>query len=759
MHRFLLLVLLVLTCAASAAAQQPDTVSLARITLSGAPIDTTLDLNRAGLTYEATDVLELFDGDGRPPANTAVRLRCATLAACLEDVRAEPGFALPTPGSADPKARWPLRLSVRGDAVPLEYLVEIRDSTGRLRPYRRLRLEPPAPRVTSVTVRQGGQVRADTVLVDLREPLTAQLLLVGGPFYADTRASLAQRPLRTELRGRDTLVVFLTEEAGEVRELVLGARRLRLSHPGVAGGTGPGWDGVGAAFFLKGRRAPRIDRYPAVVNVERGYHEVALQGADFDADAQICALSGTYRLAVEGCLSQTRREGRTLRADVDFGTPRNGFTGGSIRLFVRNGDGRESDEVYVQVRPLDSTADAVTARTGDVVVAGVPTEIIFQRKERSATFPTAGNEDFKLQVGGEQAELFINRSDVNSVRATVTVPESVGGQTPRFDLSVGSDGATWSGTFVPVARRPRLADDQESSLRRGEDARLVFSNGIAGRLVSDTDGVQVVDGELQDGEAVVRVTTARTGSDARFYVHAGGRSIDSLSIAIESWPEPEAVVRIGTEEETARIGARPLVALSTDSPLVIEPLEGVGVRPRVDIVLRKADGSIVSDPIMLDFGQQGGMVLHPDLYGLTGGDRFNVEFRTPDGTIARQQAYVKRPFLDRWSVSAGLSAIEYKLRSPEDESTDRGSTLNGVQIATHYLFEFPRLDKRPFGVGTHVIASESAGRLGVRMAGSVLFFETLAVGVGGWSDPFLFIGANIGFLDLSNLFGSRTGGQ
>lgn len=49
-----------------------------------------------------------------------------------------------------------------------------------------------------------------------------------------------------------------------------------------------------------------------------------------------------------------------------------------------------------------------------------------------------------------------------------------------------------------------------------------------------------------------------------------------------------------------------------------------------------------------------------------------------------------------------------------------------MQIAAHYLFEFPRLDKRPFGLGTHVIASEAEGRIGIRMAGSVLLFETLA---------------------------------
>lgn len=733
------------------AQQTADTISLAPVTVRSRTIDTTLELNRAGLSYRETDQVELYEGDGGVPQDAAVRLRCSSLSECR---RTETSHSGP---DQSVHAESPLRLSIRADAEPSTYLIEVRDSTETLRHYRRLQLRPPRPHVNTVEVRQGRGARMDTVLIDPREALKAQLFLIGGPFYPNTRVSLAQRDLETDVLGRDTLSVTLDVNAAAVRELLLGARRLHLTHPSVPTGMDSSWEGAAAGIYLKSSRTPRIDQWPRQINVEQGFREVAVEGADFSPGSELCVRSGSYDLGKERCIGRTERQGRTLRADVDFGTPPEHFVGGDIRLFVKNGDGQESPPVTVEVRPLNTTAEAELARTGDAVVTGTPTEVVFYRKETAPVFPKSGDEDvtvddFRLRIGDRHARLFVENSDIDRVRAIVTVPTELGGETPKFDLVYPPRGHTWSGSFVPVARRPRLLRNPPPMLRRGESTRFVFSNGIRGTLVSGTDGVEVVEGDLTDAEATVEATTARTGSDARFYVQVGDRSIDSLDVEVRPWPHPKNIVRVGVDREgentTVPVDSLSPIVLGPKGALRIKPVADVGAAgdPRVDVTLRKANGTPLSDPIALDFGQSEGRVIHPGLYGLYGGDRFVVVLRAPDGTAARQRVYIERSFLESWKVSGGFSAVEYSL------TDGRASTPNGIQIAAHYMLESPGREQRPFGVGTNLIASGADDRVRVRLAGSVLFFETVAVGVGGWTDPFLFLGANVSFLDLSRLF-------
>ncbi|MFB6249056.1 MAG: hypothetical protein ABEL97_10850 [Salinibacter sp.] len=742
----------VLHTPAEAQRTAPDTIRLGSVSLRDVPIDTTLELRRAGLTYRDTDRFALYEGGGTVLRDRTVRLRCASLSGCRREA------ASPDSGRREtsPGAEWPLPVTIRAGADPGAYLVEVRDSTGRIRHYRRLYLRPPRPRVERVQVRQGGRVRPDTVRVDPRTALTARLLLIGGPFYPRTQVSLAQRTLRTEVLARDTMRVSLQVGAASVRDLLLGARRLPLTHP-LVGGTSSGWGGAAADVYLKGARPPRIDEWPRQINIERGFREVVVEGAGFSPSAELCVRSGTYDLGAERCISRTTREGRTLRADVDFGTPPDRFVGGDIALYVRNGDDQTSDPVTVEVRPLETTAEATLARSGGAVVAGVPTEVIFYRREGAPVFPRSGDDDVnldnvQLRIGDQRARLFVENSDADRMRAIVTVPEGLGGQTPTFDLRVPSRGHTWTGRFVPVKRRPRLTRTPPPTLRRGGTTRFVFSNGLEGTLVSGTDGVRVLEGELDDAEATVEATTARTGTDARFYIRVGGRAIDSLEVGVKPWPHPRTVVRLGVPRD----GAVRTVPVDSLSPVVLPPGTALRVQPaddaprapspRVDVVLRKANGTALSDPMALDFGQSGGRAIRPELYGLSGGDAFFVVLRAPDGTTARQRVYVERTFLERWNVSGGFSAIEYSLRDGQARTT------NGVQMATHYMFGRPRGEKRLLGVGAHLIASGVEDRVRLRVAGSVLLFETVAVGLGGWRDPFLFLGANVRFLDLSSLF-------
>ena len=758
--RFALLIgLMAVGLQAPAEAQRtaPDTIRLGSVSLGDAPVDTTFELRRAGLQYRDRDRFALYDGNGGVLREGDVRLRCASLSACRR-------VAASGPSGRAARIEGPLPVTVRADAAPGAYLIEVRDSTGEIRHYRRLHLRPPRPRVERVQVRQDGRARPDTVRVDPRTALTARLLLIGGPFYPRTQVSLAQRPLQAEVLARDTMRVHLQVGAASVRDLLLGARRLHLTHPLVPAGRPSAWDGAAADVYLEGARPPRIDQWPRQVNIERGFREVVVEGAGFSPGAELCVRSGTYDLGAERCISRTTREGRTLRADVDFGTPPDRFLGGDVSLYVRNGDDQTSPPVTVEVQPLETTAEATLARTGEAVVTGIPTEMIFYRREGAPVFPRSGADDVALDdvqlwIGDQRARLFVENSDVDRMRAIVTVPEGLGGQTPTFDLRAPSQGHTWSGRFVSVERRPRLTRTPPPTLRRGGTTRFVFSNGIDGTLVSGTDGVRVLEGNLDDAEATVEATTARTGTDARFYVRVGGRPIDSLTVGVRPWPHPRTVVRLGVPRD----GAVTPVPVDSLSPIVLSPGTALRVQPaddvpraptpRVDVVLRKANGTALSDPMALDFGPSGGRTIHPGLYGLSGGDQFFVVLRAPDGTAARQRVYVERSFLERWNVSGGFSAIEYSLRDGQ------ASTTNGVQMATHYMFGRPRGEKRFLGVGAHLIASGVEDRVRLRMAGSMLLFETVAVGVGGWQDPFLFLGANVSFLDLSRLFrrDSRAG--
>lgn len=757
MRSFLLFLLVALVVGPPALAQSAsDTIDLGSVVLRDAPVDTTLELKRAGISYRGSDRFALYNGDGEVPQNGRVQLLCSTLSACRSE---EDSRQRSNRGADGPRAEWPLHVSIRADAEPREYLVEVRDSTGSIRHYRRFRVRPPQPQIERVDVRQEGRSRVDTVLVDPREALTARLLLIGGPFYPRTQVSLAQRSLETEVRARDTLSVRMDVNAATVRELLLGARRLHLTHPSAPSDGRSSWDGAAVGVYLKSTRRPRIDQWPRQINIEQGFREVAVEGADFSPGAELCVRSGSYDLGRERCLGRTERQGRTLRADVDFGTPPDHFVGGDVQLFVRNGDDQESPPVRVEVQPLNTTAEAALARTGKAVVTGTPTEVVFYRKEEAPVFPKPGDadfnlNDFRLQIGDRQARLFVENSDIDRVRAIVTIPENVGGQRPKFDLTYSPRGETWSGNFVPVVRRPRLTRTPPPTLRRGETTRFVFSNGIRGTLVSGTDGVRVVEGNLEDAEATVEVTTARTGSEARFYVQTGNRRIDSLGVEVKQWPHPERVVRL----DVPRDGQNATVPVDSLSPVVLAPGEPLRIRPvdtapdgdpRVDVVVRNENGTALSDPIALDFGQSEGRAVRPDLYGLSGGDRFTVVLRAPDGTVARQPVYIERSFLERWNVSGGLSALEYSLEDGQ------ARTPNGVQMAAHYVFESPQQGQRPLGVGVNLIASGIEDRVRVRLAGSVLFFETVAVGFGGVRDPFLFLGANVRFLDLSSLFQGR----
>ena len=726
------------------------------------PGDTvTVALEHAGLTYKPTDTITLYRANGAPLSAASRQLRqlCASVAACQPSADTAEGATLPRPASAGSSAyRWPVHFQVAAPLTPRTYLIEVRNESSAVKHYRRLRLVPPAPYVDHVTVSQEGPSTDDSsaLRVDPTQGLDAEITITGGPFYAGTQVLLQGEPLVVRRRSTDELVLDLTIEAETTRHLELGVWPLQFQHSQATAARVASWNAVLATVTLRGNEPPFLEPpqplYVVGTQAGRTTRKVTVAGYYFSPRAQLCTEAGS--LVSAQCIGITQRNEQSLTAPVVLDIPTN-FSGGAVTVYVRNGDGQESARRTIRVRPQQVTATVSPVSPDEPVVEGVPTEIVFHR-EAASTFPRSG--PFTLTVNGNEQSLApIQPPTADELRTTVTLPDGTGGQQPVFVLS--ASGRSWAGTFDVVVQRPRLIAGP-SVLRPSSEARLTFVPPTEnGHLLTRTPGVDIEGSGLFDGEARLRTADDLTDTTASILIRVQSRVVDSLRLLIEPWPNPDRVLTLRQREQSLPLASGSVMMVEADAPLKLHPDEafvGADRPPRVSAQLRDANGTALQAPIPIRFDRPVPTTITPSTWGLSGGDAFTLALQTPDGRTLHRRAYIRRPLIEQFVVSGGLTAVEYGLGSGEDA---RGNTLSGVNLALHWVPEWfaPTLS-RPVGMGLHAVASENDNQVRLRVAASVLLFEKLALGLSaGQGGAALFVGANASFLDLSTLFRRRGG--
>lgn len=725
----------------------------------------TLELQHAGLTYAPDDQFTLFGTEGSPldPREQQLTLACTTVADCASEPASESDSStLPVPATestARLSYRWPVRFHIARPLQPQRYLLEVRNPEHAVKHYRRVRVVPDAPFVDRVTVQQNGIETDDenTLHVDPTQPLDVTLTLTGGPFYNGTRVLLQDRRLVERRRSRNELVLDLTLDAEDAAQLELGVWPLQFSHPLAASANGDNWNAVLATVSLQRTEPPLLeDPQPVyVVGADPGRitQDVQVSGFHFSPQAQLCTERGP--LVTARCSGITRQQDRTLTAPVVLDLP-DDFDGGVFRVYVRNGDGQESDRKPVRVLPQNVAASVSEVSPDEPVVEGVPTEVVFRREAASA-FPASG--PFTLEVNGQTQRLTpIQPPTADELRTRVTLPDGTGGRTPVFVLSAG--GNSWAGEFDTVVSRPRLITDAPA-LRRGLATRLTFAPPTDdAHLLARTTGLEIEGSALVDGEARLRATNDLVGEQADVWIRVKSRVVDSLRIPVAPWPDPTDVLAWEHDDQRLPIDSMETLTLPEGTPLRLHPGEafvGRDAPPKVTVQLRDDNGRALRDPVSVRFDQATPTVLYPSTWGLSGGDPFTIEFRTPDGRTLHRSGYVRRPLIQQFVVSGGLTAVEYSFGTQTDGR--QGNTLSGVNLGLHWTPEwFAPAASRPVGFGVHTVASETDNRVRMRLAASVLLFEKLAIGLsGGPGGGALFVGANASFLDLSKLFSGRRG--
>ena len=497
-------------------------------------------------------------------------------------------------------------------------------------------------------------------------------------------------------------------------------------------------------------------RFLLTLNVANLFPRAQLKLAELD-NGNILAEEGIYDGA------KVDIQSGTIAQHVIFsdGALKSGNARFSVQVINRDGGESNIETIQVQVQEVAITALPVI-RTKPFMEE-IPTQVLFTRSDNAAAFQFKG--DVILQINGTHLVLEPRNIDgaLNQFTAEVVFPAGIDTSIP-FELQNSSN--SWKGYFEGIVKKPIVVDETRE-IHAGSSFLLHIdghSEKITATLRSDESGVKQKDNDFTDGAIEIRVdNNVPTNSIFSVVLYYLDHEIETITYKVIEWPKPEDIAEFKIGKTIYPVDSKTIIVLMDDNPIVVQSKknEPKNVTSNLTMQLIKSNGNKLGTPQSFIYDEDkkiASTTLSPYGFGIRGGDEFMIELLNPLSQPVIQRAYVKRKFTERLLANGGVSAVSIFFKERIDKNGDvlpKTSLMSGVNLGVFYMVENVQGSgrRRPFGYGLNLMAQEESNDVKVRLGASMLLFETLSLGLSAGDNQLaFFIGANVSFLDLSDLF-------
>lgn len=740
-------------CVSEVSAQSSNkalTHTLEAFVLTGRDTTITRDLRFGGyLPYQEGDLLQLTDENDRP-------LNGSDEAALVEPVI-----------QRDSNGVWFTSVHVPGSlrTPGLRRIYVYEQGKSQAKVMLILPVRTPEPQIESIRVRTSlsAAVKPMLTLVPFRS-YEAVFQIRGGPFYEGTTVEFGGKPLDVAVINRELLQARLRIPSNEEEQPNVGPQEVIIAHPH---GT---WR-LNRSFRVVGP-APTITTISNGVIEAKGEREtIHIEGRHF-SDAP------TIRISPDDSGLDIASE--TLRPDPSSLSSRKA----SVQVYIPQlGPGRQRGSFTLTLINEDNQAVSTTVHVRrprtmlkvdsgqQPLMYGIRTPLVFEVLEGHPRFTELrGRHGYRLKIGDREIKLQnqIVEGGGDLLKGTVFIPEPPGDPTLRpgvdpvdFIITDPLGQKEWTGSFR-IHARPRVADDTVV-LRPGEK-RTVFFEGhnLEGAVIRGDEVITVADGELDDEQVLFTVRPDATpGTVRKLPLRIHNQDVGYITVEIQAWAPvnylmwtadrrtekwypwpPEGKDHIVVDRDAAIQFKTTGRALRDDLDQIVEIeilSDDAGLHQTETLTARKGE-EYFNAPFT------------PSSY-LQGGETFTIRIRSGGETLPDRTFYVKRRPGEKFSITAGLSALQVPLFDDERPA----GLFDGVHMGLNYSWDrlnqwIGRDDAIAVNLVSALISRPGSGESGLQVGfgTGVLLFNKLLLGIGidGESDSmvestFFMVGASI----------------
>jgi len=657
------------------------------------------------------------------------------------------------------KLGYPIGISLSEDQLKIgEYKISVKNADGNILHVRTFRIVNPQPEISYLEIANelnGKYFNAtDTLWVERNKSFSKMKIKLNGAYCNQEFESVSIQGMKLEMDKSDSLFYTFSNdwESNNALSLELGESAVIFDRKMASLPTSK-------SIFITAPN-PKIMGEPLEFYVEEGQSQllVNLHVENIYKNAKVfLAESRSSRGFIENSgmyIPTVNTQEGTITFPVIFNPI--GISGKeSFRVKVINADTKESEFRTITLIKKSTTIKMVPIDASKKpLVTGIDNYVKFERLDGPQLNNSKNNVYIIKFDNNDSIRLEAEMISNDFFTSTLPLPANLPSGTVTFTLRNGNK--SWNGEVKGILQKPKIYRESDVVFRGGT-AKVLLENAtdVFLQLEIPNEFVSISQPE-NNATREFQISIDEQAEDFTVLVKLFDHIITKLSYKVENYPSPESI-SVQQIVDSKFLKKRTIV-LDENSHLTLNiPVDGryVTTTSKFTAQIYKKDGTPIGNKrkfIADSKGKKLRTTLNTNV-GLHSGDEFDVLISNPNGDSQTYHSYIKRENTDKWIITAGLSAVDYRITGSFSEDENRASVLNGVNLGFYRMVEnYSNPSMRLIGFGPNILLTGDQNDIKLRFAGSLLLLEKIVLGVSFGRDGMgMLAGVNIQLADLSIL--------
>ncbi len=433
-----------------------------------------------------------------------------------------------------------------------------------------------------------------------------------------------------------------------------------------------------------------------------------------------------------------------------------------FKMQVINADGKKSEFQTISIiKKATNIKMSALYPERKPLVAGFDKNIIKFERLKGPHLNTSKNNVFTLTFDNEKPITFkANNITANSITAEIALPAQLPTDKTAFTLR-NSEYGEWKGVLESLRKVPRIKRESNFVFKGGKSKVLIENaNDVFLRTAVPNDFVKISTPNYHSiREFEIEINP--NAKDFEILVMLFDHEIARMSYNVKNYPRPD-VIKLTQIVDTNLIRKEKMIVLEADGNRRLQlmiPLDEDTIPAHSKFyaqIFRKNGSPVGNKREFLKDNQSNTLTttLNTQI-GLRPGDEFDILISNPNEDSKAFHSYIKRNFTDKWIITAGLSAFDYRINSKTEKKNDGLNVLDGINFGFYYLPEnYANPSNRLIGFGPNLLITSKDDNIKMRFGVSTLFWQKIVLGISYGQEEFgIITGVNIELADFSTLFG------
>lgn len=439
--------------------------------------------------------------------------------------------------------------------------------------------------------------------------------------------------------------------------------------------------------------------------------------------------------------------------------PMNGSGAGAFKVMIINADNNESSYKTINLIKKNKNLRISPLEARKPIVAGIENNIRIDHLEGTLLNENKSNE-FTLIFENTDPIVFTgNNITEKSLTATVRFPENISSDIVKFTLKNGDN--EWDGEMNAIIKKPKVKV-KSFDVYNGSTVKVQVENAKNVVLLPAETGDNIAISQPNNNERKEFEISIKNGADD-FWVHVKlhDHITEKLYFKTKNYPNPEFITAHNSVDNSLIRNGMIVIDDETNSlKLQIKINQNITEDATFYAQIYKKNGSALGSKREFIKSKDGKKLITyiNTQIGLDSGDEFDIIISNPNGDSKALKAYIKRNKNERFMITGGLSAIDYRFNAVsinDGEDEKKALVLDGVNIGMYYMFEnYSNPSFQYLGVGANILLASDDNDISLRTGVTVLLLEKLVLGLTfGKGGAGILAGVNIELADLSVLLG------